>query len=91
MANYDQFIFPGTLSHSSIFRLRLKRAFFDAWLAQNKFLTELNLASSGVHFSFPTIFQYLKFDRFFSYSKIKLFHRCSLQWSKAFVDIVFHL
>ena len=61
MAEYNQFIFSGTLVHSNIFRLRLKRSFSDAWFAQNKFLTELNLAISGVHFSVTTIFHYLKF------------------------------
>ena len=65
-------------------------SFFDARLVQNKFLTELNLAISGVHFSFPTIFQYLNFVRFRSYSKPKLSYRCSLQWWKPFVDIFSH-
>ena len=91
MAEYNRFIFSGTLVHSNIFRLRLIRAFFDAWFAQNKFLTELYLAISGVHFSVITIFQYLKFVRFCSYSKLKLSHGCSLQWCKPFVDIFFHL
>ena len=80
MAEYNQFIFSGTLVHSNIFRLRLTRAISDAWFAQNKFLTELNLAISGVHFSVTTIFQYLKFVRFCPYSKLKLSDRCSLQW-----------
>ena len=66
-------------------------SFFDAWLAQNKFLTEVNLAISGVHFSFTTIFQYLKFVRFCSYSKLKLSYGFNLQWCKSFVDIFFHL
>ena len=91
MAEYNQIIFSGTLVHSNIFRLRLIRAFSDAWFAQNKFLTELNLVISGVHFSVTTIFQYLKFVRFCSYSKLKLSYGCSLQWSKPFVDIFFHL
>ena len=91
MAEYNRFIFSGTLVHSNIFRLRLKRAFFDVWFAQNKFLTELNLAISAVHFSVTTIFQYLKFVRFCSYSKLKLSYGCSLQWWKPFVDILFHL
>ena len=91
MAEYNRFIFSGTLVHSNIFRLRLIWAFSDAWFAQNKFLTELNLAISGVHFSFTSIFQYLKFVRFRSYSKLKLSYRCSLQWWKPFVDIFFHL
>ena len=91
MAEYNQFIFSGTLVHSNIFCLRLIRAFSDAWFAQNKFLTEVNLAISGVHFSFATIFQYPKFVRFCSYSKLKLSYRCSLQWWKLFVDIFFHL
>ena len=90
MAEYKQFIFSGTLVLSNIFRLRLIRAIFDPWFAQNKFLTELNLAISGVHFSVTTIFQYLKFVRFCSYSKLKLSHGCSLQCCKPFVDIFFH-
>ena len=80
MTEYNQFIFSGTLVHPNIFRLRLIRAISDAWFTQNKFLTELNLAIPGVHFSVTTIFQYLKFVRFCSYSKLKLSHRCSLQW-----------
>ena len=91
MAEYNQFIFSGTLVHSNIFRLRLIRAISDAWFAQNKFLTEVNLAISGVHFSVTTIFQYLKFVRFCSYSKLKFSYGCSLQWWKPFVDIFFHL
>ena len=91
MAEYNRFIFSGTLVHSNIFRLRLIRAFFDAWFAQNKFLTELNLAISEVHLSVTTIFQHLKFVRFRSYSKLKRSYRCSLQWWKPFVDIFFHL
>ena len=80
MTEYGQFIFSETLVHSNIFRLRLIRAFFDARFAQNKFLTEVNLAISAVHFSFATIFQCLKFVRFCSYSKPKLFYKGSLQW-----------
>ena len=91
MAEYNQFIFSGTLVHSNIFRLRLIRAFCDVWFAQTKFLTELKLAISGVYFSVTTIFQYLKFVRSCSYSKLKLSYRCSLQWWKPFVDIFFHL
>ena len=91
MTEYNQFIFSGTLVHSNIFRLRLIRAFSNAWFAQNKFLTEVNLAISGVQFLFTTIFQYLKFVRFCSYSKLKLSYGCSLQWCKPFVDIFFHL
>ena len=91
MAEYNQFIFSGTLVHSNIFRLRLIWAFFDAWFTQNKFLTELNLVISGVHFSVTTIFQYLKLVQFCSYSKLKLSYGCSLQWWKPFVDIFFHL
>ena len=72
MTEYNQFIFSGTLVRSNIFRLRLLRAFFDAWFTQNEFLTELSLAISAVHFSFATIFQYLIFVRFCSYSKPKL-------------------
>ena len=91
MAKYNQFIFSGTLFHSNIFRLRLIWVFSDAWFTQNKILTEVNLAISGVHFSVTTIFQYVKFVRFCSYSKIKLSYGCSLQWWKPFVDIFFHL
>ena len=91
MTEYNRFIFSGTLVHSNIFRLRLIRAISDAWFTQNNFLTELNLAISGVHFSVTTIFQYLKFVRFCSYSKLQLSYRCSLQWWKPFVDIFFHL
>ena len=80
MAEYNQFIFSGILAHSNIFRLRLTRAFFDAWFAQNKFLTGLNLAISAVHFSFATIFQNLRFVRFCSYSKLKLSYGFNLQW-----------
>ena len=82
--------FSGTLVHSNIFRLWLIRAFCDAWFAQNNFLTEVILAISAVHFSFATIFQYFKFVRFCSYSKLELCYRCSLQWWKSFVDIFFH-
>ena len=91
MTEYNRFIFSGTLVHSNIFRLRLIRAIFYAWFTQNEFLTEAILAISGVHFLFTTIFQYLKFVRFCSYSKLKLSHGCSLQWLKPFVDIFFHL
>ena len=80
MAEYNQFIFSATLVRSNIFRLRLRRAFFDAWFAQNKFLTELNLAISAVHFPFATTFPYHKFVQFCSYSKPKLSYRCNLQW-----------
>ena len=91
MAEYNQFIFSGTLVHSNFFLLRLIPAFFDPWFAQNQLLTEVNLAIHGVDFLFATIFQYLKFVRFCSYSKIKLSCGCSLQWLKLFVDIFFHL
>ena len=91
MAEYNQFIFSGTLVRSNIFRLRLIRAIFDEWFTQNKFLTDVNLAIFGVHFSVTTFFQYLKFVRFCSYSKLKLSYGCSLQWCKPFVDICFHL
>ena len=80
MAEHNQFIYSGTLVPANIFRLRLIRAISDAWLAQNKFSTELNLAISGVHFSFATFFQYLKFVRFCSYSKLKLSLKCGLHW-----------
>ena len=79
MTDYNQFIFSGALVHLNIFRLRLLRAVFDAWFAQKKFLTEVKLAISGVHFLFTTIFQYLKFVRFCSYSKRKFYYGCSLQ------------
>ena len=80
MAVYNQFIFSGTLVHSNIFRLGLVRAFSDAWFTQNEFLTELNLAISGVHFLFTTNSQYLEIVRFRSYSKLRLFYGCRLQW-----------
>ena len=76
----NSFIFSGTLVRSNIFRLRPIRAFSDAWFAQNKFSTEVSLAISGVHFLFTTNFQYLKFVRFCSYSKLKFYYGCSLQW-----------
>ena len=91
MIDYNQFIFSATLVHLNIFRLRLIRAVFNAWFARNKFLTELNSAISGVHFSFATNFQYLRFVRFRSYSKLKLSYRYSLPWWKPFFDIFFHL
>ena len=91
MTVYNRFIFSRTLVYSNIFCLRLIRAFFHAWFAQNKFLTELFLAISGVHSSFATIFQYLKFGRFCLYSKLKLSYRFSLQRCKPFLDIFFHL
>ena len=91
MTEYNQFIFSGTLVHPNIFRLKLIWAFSDAWFAQKNCLTELTLAKSGMHFSFPTYFQYLNFVRFRSYSKLKLSCRCSLQWWKPFVDIFFYL
>ena len=90
MAEYNQFIFSGTLVHPYIFRLGLIRAFCDAWFTQNKLSTELSLAFSGVHFSFATIFQYLKFVRFWWYSKLKFSYICNLQWWKVFVDVFFH-
>ena len=80
MADYNQFIFSGTLVRLNIFHLGLIRAFFDARFTRNKFLTELSLAISGVHFSFATIFQNLKFVPFCSYSKLKFFDGSSLQW-----------
>ena len=91
MAENIRFIFSGTLVLPNIFRLRLIRALSNAWFAQNKILTEVNLAISGVHFLFTAIFQYLNFVRFRSYSKLKFSYRCSLQWWKPFVDIFFHL
>ena len=91
MTEYNQFIFSETLVHPNIFRLRLIRAFSDAWFAQNKLLTEVILAFSGVHFSLATFLQYLKLVRFCSYSKLKFSYGCNLQWWKPFVDIFFHL
>ena len=91
MTKYNQIILLGTLVRSNIFRLRLIQALFDAWFAQNKFLTVLFFAISAVQFSFATIFQNLKFVRFCSYSKLKFSYRCSLHWWKLFVDIFFHL
>ena len=55
-----------------------------------KFLTELSLLYSGLHFSFATIFQYLNFVRYRSYFKLKFSHECGLQLWKPFVDIFFH-
>ena len=69
----NQFTFSGTLVHPNIFRLGLFQAFFDAWFAQKKFLTELKSPISAVHFSFATIFQYFNFVRFCSYSKSMFF------------------
>ena len=91
MTEYNRFIFSGKLVHPNMFRLRLIRPFSDAWFAQNKFLTELNSAISRVHFLFATIFQYLNFVRFRSYSKFKLSYGCNLQWWKPFVDIFSHV
>ena len=91
MTEYNRFIFSETLAHPNTFRLGLFQAFPVAWFAQNKFLTALILPISGVHFSFATIFQYLNFVRFRSYSKLKFSYRYSLQWWKPFVDILFHL
>ena len=91
MTEYNQSIFPGIIVHLSFFRLRLIRAFSDACFAQNKFSTELNSAISAVHFSFATFFQYLIFVRFHSYSELGFSYRCSVQWWKPFVDIIFHL
>ena len=91
MTQYNHFIFSGTLVHSNIIRLRLIWAFWDAWFARNKFLTELNSPISGVHFSFASIFQYFNFVRFRSFSKLNFFYKFSLQWWKPFVDIFFHL
>ena len=84
-------MFSGTLVHLNIFRLKLFRAFFDAWFAQNEVLTELNSPISGLHFSFATLFQYLSSVQFGWYSKLKLSYRFSLQWWKPFVNIFFHL
>ena len=80
MTEYNQPTFSGTLVHPNIFRLGLFRAFFDVWFAQNKFLTELKSPLSGVHFSFATFLQYLKFVRSCSYSKLIFSYRCILQW-----------
>ena len=87
MTQFNPFIFSGTLFHPNRFRLRLFRAFFDAWFTQNKILTELDSAISAVQFSFATIFQYFNCVRFRSFSKLKLCYGVSLQW---FVDIFFH-
>ena len=91
MTEYNQFIFSGTLFHLNIFRLELFWFFFDAWFAQNNFLTELNPPISAVHFPFATNFHYLNFIWFRSYSKLRFSYGCSLQWWKPFVDIFFHL
>ena len=80
MTDYNQFSFSGTLVHSNIFHLGLIRAFFDEWFAQNEVLTELNSPISGVQFSSATIFHYLNFVQFRSYSELELSHGCGLQW-----------
>ena len=90
MTEYNQFTISRTLVHPNIFRLRLFRAFFDACFAHNKFLTEL-ISPISVHFSFATIFHYLNFVQFRSYSKLKFSYGYQLQWWKLFVDIFFHL
>ena len=89
MTIYIRFTFPRTLVYPNNFRLGLFGAFFEAWFSQNNFLTELKSPTSAVHFSFGTLFQYLNFVRFCSYSKHKLSHQCSLQWCKLFLDIFF--
>ena len=66
-------------------------AFSDAWFAQNKRLTELNLAISAVHFPFTTNFQCLSSVRFRSFSKLNFSYRYNSQWWKPFVNIFFHL
>ena len=80
MTEYNQFIFSGTLVHLNSFRLGLIRTLFDVWFAQKKFLTELNLPISGVHFSFATIFQYINLVRFRSYSNFKGPSKSTSQW-----------
>ena len=79
MTEYNKIIFSGTVVHPNIFRLGLFRAFFNAWFAQNKFLTELNWAISAVDFSLATTFQYLNFVRFCSYSKLTFSYGRNLQ------------
>ena len=91
MTEYNWLTFSRTLFHANSFRLKLFRAFFDAWFAQKKFLTELNSPFSAVHYSFATIFQYPNFVQFRWYSKLKLSYGCSLQWWKPFVDLLFLL
>ena len=91
MTEYSPLIFSGSLVHPNFFGLRLLQAFFGARFAQNEFLAELNSPISGVHFSFATIFQYLTFIRFCSYSKLELSFGCSLQGWKLFIDLFFHL
>ena len=73
--------------HPNIFRLWLNGAFFVAWFTQNKLLTELIATISAVHFSFATVFHYLHFVQFWSYSKLNLSHRCNLKGWKLFVAI----
>ena len=89
MTEYNRFIFSGTLVQLNIFQLRLIRASADAWFAQTKSLNELSSPFPAVYFSFATIFQYLSFVRFRSYSKLRFFLECNLQSSKSFVDIFF--
>ena len=64
MTEYKQFFFSGTLVYSNIFCSSLIRACFDALFAQNKFLTEVSLAISVVHFSFTTFFSILNSSYF---------------------------
>ena len=59
MTGYIRFNFTETLVHSNIFRLRLLRAFYDAWFAQNKLLTELNSPISAVYFRLQQFFNIL--------------------------------
>ena len=50
MTAYNPFIFSGTLVRANNFRIRIIRAFSDAWFVQNYFLIELNSLISEVNF-----------------------------------------
>ena len=86
-----RFIFSGTLAHSNIFRLKFFRAFSVAWFNQNQLLIELNSPISALHFSFATVFHYVKFVRFCWNFKDKLPYRCSFWMVKPVCWHFFHL
>ena len=80
MTENNQFILPGNLVHPNNFRLGRFSALSYEWFAQNNFSTELKSPIPAVQFSFATIFQYLSFVQFCSFSKIEFSFACSLQW-----------
>ena len=65
MTEYNRSISSGTLALPNIFRLRLLRAFSDAWFAQKEFLTEVNLAFRQCTF---------RLSQFFNFSILNLSH-----------------